>query len=94
MARQVSSKPKNVPKTSLEKPWQVIVLNDSVNLMSYVTMVLQKIFGFDKKKATEHMLEVHEKGCSIVWSGQREHAELYAQALQQWQLNCIIKNNA
>lgn len=94
MSRQTSTKKKSTSKTSIETPWQVVVLNDSVNLMSYVTMVFQKTLGFDKTRATKHMLEVHEKGRSVVWSGQREHAELYAQTLQQWQLNSFIQKNA
>lgn len=94
MSRQTSTKEKTTPKSSLDTPWQVIALNDPVNLMSYVTMVFQKTFGFDKNKATKHMLEVHETGRSIVWSGSRERAELYAQILQQWQINSMIQKNA
>ena len=62
-------------------PWQVIVHNDPVNLMSYVTMVLQKVFGYSQEKATQLMLEVHHHGKSIVWSGEREEAELHTQKL-------------
>lgn len=94
MSHQTSTKNKTTPKSSLDKPWQVVALNDSVNLMSYVTMVFQKTFGFDQNKATKHMMEVHEKGRSIVWSGEREHAELYSQILHQWQLNSIIQKDA
>lgn len=62
-------------------PWTVIVHNDPVNLMSYVTRVFQKLFGFSRAKAEKHMLEVHEKGRSAVWSGAREQAEVYVQQL-------------
>ena len=55
----------------LDLPWQVIVHNDPVNLMSYVTMVFQKVFGLTKEKAEKHMLEVHQLGRSILWSGMR-----------------------
>ncbi len=65
----------------LDLPWQVVVHNDPVNLMSYVTMVFQKVFGFNREKAERHMMEVHEKGRSVVWSGLRERAELYVQQL-------------
>jgi ATP-dependent Clp protease adaptor protein ClpS len=60
---------------ALAQPWNVIVHNDPVNLMSYVTMVFQRVLGFPRDKATKHMLEVHHKGRSLVWSGERERAE-------------------
>lgn len=66
---------------SIDVPWIVIVHNDPVNLMSYVTRVLQQVFGFPREKAEKHMLEVHHKGRSIVWSGLREPAESYVQQL-------------
>ena len=59
-----------------DRPWQVIVWNDPINLMSYVTFVFQKLFGYSKAKATRLMLDVHEKGRAIVSSGTREHCEL------------------
>ena len=62
-------------------PWNVIVHNDPINLMDYVTKVFMKVFGFAREKAEVHMLEVHQKGRSIVWSGARERAELYVQQL-------------
>ncbi|OHE76208.1 MAG: hypothetical protein A3F67_08660 [Verrucomicrobia bacterium RIFCSPHIGHO2_12_FULL_41_10] len=61
--------------------WQVVVHNDPVNLMSYVTMVFCKIFGFNKQISEKHMLEVHHHGRSILWVGDREQAELYVQKL-------------
>ena len=62
-------------------PWNVIVHNDPVNLMSYVTMVFERVLGFSREKAQKHMLEVHRHGRSIVWSGLREPAECYVQQL-------------
>jgi len=56
-------------------PWIVIVWNDPVNLMSYVVFVLQKLFGYDREKATRLMLDVHHKGKAVVSSGPREKAE-------------------
>ncbi len=61
--------------------WSVVVLNDPVNLMSYVTYIFQKVFGYSKSKAEHHMLEVHRNGRSVVWSGERERAEFYVQQL-------------
>ena len=59
-----------------DRPWVVIVWNDPINLMSYVTYVFQKLFGYSKEKATKLMLDVHHKGRAVVSSGPRERAEL------------------
>jgi ATP-dependent Clp protease adaptor protein ClpS len=59
-----------------DRPWLVIVWNDPINLMSYVTFVFQKLFGYTREKATKLMLDVHEKGKAVVSSGARERAEL------------------
>ena len=59
-----------------DRPWVVIVWNDPINLMSYVTYVFQKLFGYSKDKATKLMLDVHQKGKAVVSSGTREKAEL------------------
>ena len=56
-------------------PWIVIVWNDPINLMSYVTFVFQKLFGYSKEKATKLMMDVHTKGRAVVSSGPREKAE-------------------
>jgi ATP-dependent Clp protease adaptor protein ClpS len=58
-----------------DRPWLVIVWNDPINLMSYVTWVFQKLFGYSLEKATKLMLDVHYKGRAIVSSGPREKAE-------------------
>ncbi|MBL8778903.1 MAG: ATP-dependent Clp protease adapter ClpS [Acidimicrobiales bacterium] len=57
-------------------PWIVLVWNDPINLMSYVTLVFQQLFGYSLEKATELMLDVHHKGKAVVSSGTREKAEL------------------
>ncbi len=62
--------------TITDAPWKVIVWNDPVNLMSYVTFVLQKLFGYSKSKAEKLMLDVHHKGKAIVSHGSREKAEM------------------
>ena len=56
-------------------PWQAVVWNDPVNLMSYVTYVLQKLFGYPEPKATALMLDVHHKGKAAVSSGDKEKIE-------------------
>ncbi|MST32115.1 ATP-dependent Clp protease adapter ClpS [Acidimicrobiaceae bacterium USS-CC1] len=59
-----------------DRPWKVIVWNDPINLMSYVTFVLQKLFGYSKDKAHKLMMDVHVKGKAVVSSGPQEKAEL------------------
>jgi ATP-dependent Clp protease adaptor protein ClpS len=61
---------------SPDTPWIVLVWNDPINLMSYVTFVLQKLFGYSIDKATTLMLDVHQKGRAVVSNGTREKAEL------------------
>ena len=58
-----------------DRPWIVIVWNDPINLMSYVTLVLQQLFGYSRAKATTLMLQVHNEGKAVVSSGTREKAE-------------------
>jgi ATP-dependent Clp protease adaptor protein ClpS len=62
--------------TEPDKPWLVIVWNDPINLMSYVTWVFQDLFGYSRRKATKLMLQVHHEGRAVVSSGSREKAEL------------------
>ena len=78
-------------KVSNQKPWNVIVHDDPVNLMAYVTLVLKKIFGYDEQRATTLMLQVHKEGLSVVWSGELEKAEFYAQQLQIHQLKTTLE---
>lgn len=91
--------PKTHPKDStstqtlLEKEpvWNVVVMNDPVNLMSYVVLVFKRVLGFDETRARKHMLEVHRNGRSVVWTGHREEAELYVNQLQHWQLTALLE---
>ena len=78
-------------ETSLGTPWNVVVHDDPVNLMSYVTMVFQRVFGYPREKAEGHMLEVHQKGRSVLWSGMRERAELYVQQLHGYLLLATLE---
>ena len=78
-------------ETDREPTWSVVVLNDPVNLMSYVVLVFRRVFGFDEGKARKHMLEVHELGRSRVWSGERERAEAYVHTLHRWRLNAKLE---
>ena len=78
----------------IEMPWNVVVHNDPVNLMTYVTMVFQRVFGYPRERAEKHMLEVHRNGRSILWSGVRERAELYVQQLHGYLLLATIEKTS
>ena len=73
-------------QTKLAPPWNVIVHDDPVTLFAYVTMVLQKLFGYPWAKAHALTLAVHTTGRAVVWSGAREQAESYVQKLHAHQL--------
>ena len=87
-----SPRPEADPQTRLAEVWRVVVLNDPVNRMSYVVMVLRRVFGFAEERARKHMLEVHEQVRSVIWSGTREQAEAYVFALQQWHLTAVVQS--
>ena len=70
----------------LDRAWVTVVWNDPVNLMSYVTWVFQKLFGYSKEKAERLMLGVHQDGRAIVSSGPREKMEYDASRLHGYGL--------
>src|SRR5215210_3713847 len=67
--------PRDADEPEYARPWIVIVWNDPINLMSYVTLVFQKLFGYSLEKATKLMLQVHHEGKAVVSSGNREKSE-------------------
>ena len=81
-------------KVTHDMPWNVVVHNDPVNLMSYVAQVFQKVFGYSRPRAEKHMLEVHRLGRSILWTGGRERGELYVQQLHGWLLLATLERTA
>jgi ATP-dependent Clp protease adaptor protein ClpS len=85
-----ASKPEEEAGTStltrLARPWNVVVHDDPVTTMQYVTHVFMKVFGYPHEKAEQLMLEVHTTGRSVVWTGGREQAEIYVQQLQSYLL--------
>ncbi len=78
-------------RASTDIPWNVVVHDDPVNLMKYVTWVFMKIFSYDEKHAGMLMMQVHREGRSIVWTGGREKAEFYVQQLQAHQLKASLE---
>ncbi|MFL6101080.1 MAG: ATP-dependent Clp protease adapter ClpS [Actinomycetales bacterium] len=72
--------------TQTEPPWITLVWNDPVNLMSYVTFVFQEYFGYERAKAEQLMLDVHEKGKAVVSNGSREEMERDTEAMHGYGL--------
>ncbi|MBT1003146.1 ATP-dependent Clp protease adapter ClpS [Paenarthrobacter sp. DKR-5] len=77
--------------TASDVPWVVIVWNDPVNLMSYVSYVFQSYFGYSEAKAHELMMQVHTQGRSAVASGSREKMEQHAVAMHSYGLWATIQ---
>ena len=84
---------KPVTDTSFDVPWNVIVHDDPVNLMGYVTWVFMKVFGYDENKSSILMMQVHKLGKALVWTGEREKAEFYTQQLQGYQLKASLEKS-
>ncbi len=70
-----TQEPERHEEHEVERPWIVIVWNDPVNLMTYVTYVFQKLFGYAREKAEQLMYQVHFEGKAVVSTGTREKAE-------------------
>ncbi len=73
-------------QTTAQTPWVTIVWDDPVNLMSYVTWVFQKLFGYSRDKAEKLMMDVHNKGKAVVSTGPREKMEMDASQLHGYGL--------
>ncbi len=78
----------------LDRLWNVIVWNDPINLMSYVTYVFQKLFGYSLDKARKLMLEVHQEGKSVVATVERERAEIFVSKLHAFGLQATLEKTS
>jgi ATP-dependent Clp protease adaptor protein ClpS len=76
-----------------DRPWVVIVWNDPINLMTYVTHVFRKLFGYTEARATQLMLQVHYEGKAVVSSGTREKAELDVSQLHTYGLWATMRQD-
>jgi ATP-dependent Clp protease adaptor protein ClpS len=76
---------------ALAPTFYVICWNDPVNLMTYVTHVFMKLFGWEREQAQQHMLEVHEKGKSVLAREGAEKAEFYVHELQKYKLHATME---
>jgi ATP-dependent Clp protease adaptor protein ClpS len=66
----------SAPVDVTARPWVTIVWDDPINLMTYVTYVFQKLFGYSEPHATKLMLQVHQEGKAVVSAGTRESMEV------------------
>ena len=76
------------------EPWEVVVWNDPVNLMSYVVRVFRTYFGFSVERATQLMRAVHHEGHAVVATGPRETMEVHAQAMHDYGLWATVRRSA
>jgi ATP-dependent Clp protease adaptor protein ClpS len=85
--------PRAEQDVQLSPPWVTLVWNDPVNLMSYVTFVFQKYFGYGRVKSEELMLDVHLKGRAAVAHGDREEMERHVEALHGYGLWATLQKD-
>ncbi|MFC4139273.1 MULTISPECIES: ATP-dependent Clp protease adapter ClpS [unclassified Microbacterium] len=93
------STPVSLPDLDIEEvlvaaplePWELVVWDDPVNLMSYVVRVFRRYFGFSEERATALMLTVHHEGQAVVATGPRETMEVHAQAMHDFGLWATIR---
>lgn len=78
-------------RTKTAPPWNIIVHDDPVTLMNYVTKVFMDVFAYPESKAQLLMREVHDAGRSVVWTGAREQAEVYASKLVSFHLLTTVE---
>ena len=76
--------------TRRDVPWNVVVWNDPVTLMSYVVLVFRRLFGYDQETATQLMLQVHNEGKAIVATQPREQAEVSVTRLHAFGLQATL----
>jgi ATP-dependent Clp protease adaptor protein ClpS len=74
-----------------DQPWQTVVWDDPVNLMSYVTHVFREYFGLPRADAERLMLAVHNEGRAVVAEGAREQMELHTQAMHDYGLWATVR---
>lgn len=81
-------------ESGIDKPWLTVVWDDPVNLMSYVTFVFQRVFGYTRDQAHDLMLKVHNDGRAVVSSGSRDKVENDVRKLQEAGLWATMQREA
>jgi ATP-dependent Clp protease adaptor protein ClpS len=90
---ETTRREKSKPRDDLEPGFLVICWNDPVNLMDYVTHVFQVVFGWPRKKAEVHMLQVHNQNKSVLVRESMEKAEHYVHQLQKYSLHATMERD-
>ena len=78
---------------TIDTPWEVILWDDPVSLISLVIRVSKKVFNYDTAKAERLTMQVHNEGRSVVWSGDKETASAYCVALHSYALGATIQRS-
>jgi ATP-dependent Clp protease adaptor protein ClpS len=80
--------------TGLGRPWHVVVLNDDHNTFEGVAFALSSVIpGVDYDRGMGLANRIHNSGLAIVWSGEREQAELYWEQLRGFGLTLAPLEN-
>ncbi|QKJ19316.1 ATP-dependent Clp protease adapter ClpS [Microbacterium hominis] len=90
-ATRTEESPVEVAAPVPDRPWQTVVWDDPVNLMSYVTHVFREYFGLPAERAERLMLAVHNDGHAVVAEGAREQMELHTQAMHDYGLWATVR---
>ena len=83
----------SITESDVATPWDVLLWDDPVNTMEYVSKVLRKVFALSKEKAERLMMEAHTHGKTAAWSGEKSQAESYCMQLHGWGLNATLSSN-
>jgi ATP-dependent Clp protease adaptor protein ClpS len=78
----IQTAPREDVRTRLLPPYHVILLNDEHHSMEFVVDVLIQVLGCPEEHAVQLMLEAHNSGRAVIWTGPREVAELKAEQVQ------------
>jgi len=92
--READAEARTDEQAEADRPWVTVVWNDPINLMTYVTHVFMKVFGYSEQKAQKLMLDVHHKGRAVVSSGPRERMEGDTATLQGYGLWATIQHDS
>ncbi|HUH53389.1 MAG TPA: ATP-dependent Clp protease adapter ClpS [Microbacteriaceae bacterium] len=93
MQLSVQEQTKTVPVSLTDKPWQTVVWDDPVNLMSYVTYVFCAHFGYSQEHSHALMMQVHNNGNAVVAEGSREVMEMHAEAMHGYGLWATVRKS-
>jgi ATP-dependent Clp protease adaptor protein ClpS len=80
-------------QATMQNAWRVVVWDDPVNLMSYVTYVFETHFGHPHDRAHALMMQVHTEGRAVVAEGGREPMESHVSAMHSYGLWATLESS-